>query len=112
MSETRNCGCVVPRLTALADICGKPFDIDNPITVKSDQADGWGLIDEVTGDLVVYMGFPALISADNPDEDDPLCAILKVETVGTVTTRKWSGGTMAKEYLWSNRTALEYHFLS
>jgi len=111
MSEQLNCGCINYRLTGLITDCGEIVSLDNPLIVKSDLSDGWALIDEVTDDLI-YMGFPATINDENPDETDPLCSILKVEKIGTVTTRKWAGGTMTKDKQWSDRLILEYHFLS
>ena len=107
MSETIQCGCVVPRLFALATVCGEPYDVNNPLVVKGDLSDGWALIDEIDANLS-YIGFPVL----NPDQADPLCAILEVKTTLTVTTRKWAGGTMEGIHLWSNRTLLDYYFLS
>ena len=58
----------------------------------------YGLIDEIS-EALVYYGFPLT------DAADPLCAIMKVETTGTVTTRKWSNGSMTQNVKWSDRAA-------
>ena len=110
MSQTIACGCNPPRLFGLVDACGNPLSIDNPLFIKGDTIVGWSLQDVIYAeDGEIYYGFPTIPASD---QSDPLCAILKIETVGNVITRKWSGGTMDKIHLWSNRLTLEYHFLS
>jgi hypothetical protein len=107
MSQAIACGCNPPRLVGIIDACGSVVGSDNPLTVKTDYQDNWGLIDEAS-DTVTYVGFPVL----SPDDTDPLCAIMEIRTTGTVTTRKWAGGTMDKLHAWSDRAILEYLFLS
>lgn len=74
------------------------------ITSFQSDFDQWGLLDEVS-ETEAYYGFPI------SDGADPLCAIMKVETSGTVTTRKWSNGSKSQNVLWSTRAAATYKFL-
>jgi hypothetical protein len=100
------CSRIHHKLIGLIDVHGNPIYEYNPLPVRSDWSDGWSLLDDQGA--IVYYGFPIA----NPDsESDPICAIMKIETVGTITTRKWVDGTLTKLFSWSLRASYNYYFL-
>ena len=64
------------------------------------------IIDEVS-DTVTYLGF--FDRNRSEDEDGDYCRIMKIETTGNITTRKWADGVCA-EYTknWTNRASYNY----
>jgi hypothetical protein len=106
MSLTPECGSIKHSLFGLLNPDGTLVNEINPLSIRADWADGWSILDDQGA--IVYYGFP---KASPDDDTDPDCSILKVETIGNVTTRKWAGGSLEKNLSWSLRTTYDYYFL-
>ena len=74
--------------------------------IKDAGYDQWAISDDA-GNGVLYLGYPNF----NQTGSDPKCAILKVETSGQITTRKWSNGSSDRNVNWSDRTSVSYDYL-
>ncbi len=66
----------------------------------------WSLIDEADNDTT-YFGFPGRAQADS----NPICAIMRTQKTGTVTTRMWVDGKMERAHNWNDRATLTFKFL-
>lgn len=60
-------------------------------------------IDEASA-TVTYIGF----AKDGSLEADPVWAIKKIETVGSLTTFRWATAKRSLSNIWNNRAALIY----
>lgn len=61
------------------------------------------LIDEA-GSGITYIGF----AVPGASQTEAVWAIQKIDESSNPTSIKWSGGTLSKDYKWSERTGLTY----
>lgn len=74
--------------------------------IKDAGFNDWALQDDASS-KITYYGYPKF----GQTTENPKCAIMRVQTTGHVTIRKWAGGTQKRDYNWNDRASLTYKFL-